>query len=224
MSDNPAGADFLALLAPEERDAVRARAGVRRFRAGTNLMHEGQVGTEVMILVSGRVKITYLTHEGREVVLDFRGPGELLGELSVIDGHTRSSTVEAMEPVEALAIAASEFKAMIRSIPGLSQAVLENMAHRFRDADRKRIEFGASQTIGRVAARLLELADRYGSPAESGVVIDLPITQEELAGWTASSREAVAKALHSLRELGLITTERRRITVLDANRLRELAA
>ncbi len=128
MSDNPAGADFLALLAPEERDAVRARAGVRRFRAGTNLMHEGQVGTEVMILVSGRVKITYLTHEGREVVLDFRGPGELLGELSVIDGQTRSSTVEAMEPVEALAIAASEFKAMISRSRGSSQRLLENMA------------------------------------------------------------------------------------------------
>ena len=84
-----------------------------------------------------------------------------------------------------------------------------------RDADRKRIEFGSSPAIGRVAARLSELVERFGTPTSAGHVIDLPISQDELAGWTGSSREAVAKALRSLRELGLITTERRRITVLD---------
>jgi CRP-like cAMP-binding protein len=210
---------FLAALSPEDRAAVLSRSGQRRFRAGACLMHEGQAGTEVILLVSGRVKITYLTSEGREIVLDFRGPGELLGELSVIDGGPRSSTVEAMEPVEALAIAAADFKALMNTRPGIAVALLRNMTDRFRDADRKRIEFGASHTIGRVAARLAELADRYGEPSGRGIVIELPITQEELAGWTSSSREAVAKALRTLRKLGLIETERRRITVLDRDEL-----
>jgi CRP/FNR family transcriptional regulator, cyclic AMP receptor protein len=75
-----------------------------------------------------------------------------------------------------------------------------------------------------VAARLVELAQRYGEQTDRGVIIDLPISQEELAGWTGSSREAVAKALHSLRDLGLVVTERRQITVSDLDGLRRQAA
>jgi CRP-like cAMP-binding protein len=215
---------FLSQLDPEDREAIESRAGPRRFRAGSTLMHEGQVGTEVMILVSGRVKITYMTSEGRETVLDFRGPGELLGEMAVVDGNPRSSSVEAMEPVEALALAAADFKGLVATRPRLANQLLQNMVRRFRDADRKRIEFGASQTIGRVAARLVELVERYGEASDEGIVIELPITQEELAGWTASSREAVAKALQQLRTLQLLETERRRITVLDLEGLRRQAA
>ena len=184
-------------------------------------MYDGQVGAEVMVLVGGRVKISYLTTDGHEVVLDFRGPGELLGELAVIDGHPRSSSVVAIEPVEVVAIAASAFQALVSERAGIAQALLRDIARRLRDADRKRIEFGTAPAIGRVAARLVELVERFGTRAPTGHVIALPIMQEELASWTGSSREAVAKALRSLRELGLIATERRRITVLDLEGLKQ---
>ncbi len=182
-------------------------------------MYEGQAGAEVLVLVSGRVKVTYLTIEGREVILDFRGPGDLLGEMAVVDGQPRSNTVAAIEDVEALAISAADFKALVASSPTLSNQLLQNMIRRFRDSDRKVVEFGASQTVGRVAARLVEMVERFGTVTTTGHVIDLPITQDELAGWTGASLEAVAKALHSLRGLGLITTDRRRFTVLDLERL-----
>lgn len=179
------------------------------------------MGTEVLVLVSGRVKVSYLTRDGREVILDFRGPGELLGEIAVVDGNPRSNTVAAIEAVEALAMPATDFKALIASSPTLANELLQNMIRRFRDSDRKLIEFGASHTVGRVAARLVEMVERFGTVASSGHVIDLPITQDELAGWTGASREAVAKALQALRELGLITTERRRLTVLDLEGLKQ---
>jgi CRP/FNR family cyclic AMP-dependent transcriptional regulator len=209
------GVGFFGELDPTDREAIRSRSRPRRFRAGSTLMHEGQTGTEVMVLVSGRVKVAYLTEDGREVILDFRGPGELLGEMAVVDGSPRSSTVEAIEAVEALAMSATDFKALVASRPTLANQLLQHMIRRFRDSDRKLIEFSASHTIGRVAARLLEMVERFGTVTPEGHVIDLPITQDELAGWTGASREAVAKALHSLRESGLIATERRRFTVLD---------
>lgn len=206
---------FFADLDPADREAITSRSGRRRVRAGSTVMYEGQPGTEVLVLISGRVKVTYLTREGREVVLDFRGPGDLLGEMAVVDGNPRSNTVSAIEDAEVLAIPAPAFKALVASSPTLANALLRTMIRRFRDADRKLIEFGASQTVGRVAARLVEMVERFGKVTPAGHVIDLPITQDELAGWTGASREAVAKALHSLRELGLITTDRRRFTVLD---------
>jgi CRP-like cAMP-binding protein len=217
--------EFLATLDPGDRDALLARGGTRRFRAGASLMHEGQAGDEVMVLVEGRVKVTTTTREGKEIVLRFCGPGELLGELSVIDDRPRSGTVEALEPVEALAISAAEFRALLNARPTMAISLLRVIARRFLDADRKRIEFAAAQTLGRVAARLIELAERYGEADERGAIaISLRISQEELAGWTGSSREAVAGALQTLRGLNLISTERRRITVLDLDGLSAQAA
>jgi CRP/FNR family transcriptional regulator, cyclic AMP receptor protein len=215
---------FLAMLAPADASALRERLNPRRFRAGQVLMFEGQVGEEIMILRHGRVKVSYTTTGGQEVVLRFCGPGDLLGEWSAIDDLPRSSTVEALEPVEAMAMSANEFRAVVGSRPGVAVALLRMTLRRFRDADRKRIEFAASHTLGRVAARIVELVERYGEPTDAGVAIDLHISQEELAGWTGSSREAVAKALHTLRELGLVETERRRITVLDVDGLSRQAA
>jgi CRP-like cAMP-binding protein len=102
--------------------------------------------------------------------------------------------------------------------------VIAVLSRRFRDANLKRIQFGASDTLGRVAARLIELAERYGEPVAGGVRIDLPISQEELGSWTASSRAGVAKALQTMRELGWISTHRRSITLRDLDALRERSA
>jgi CRP-like cAMP-binding protein len=222
MVDEPG--TLLDQLIEEDRRAIEERAGRRRFKAGATLMHEGSPSSEVLLVLEGRVKVTVTTAEGREVVLQFCGPGELIGELSVIDSRARSATAEALEPVEALALSATEFRAMIDARPSFASALLRSVVRRFRDADRKRVEFAAAQTLGRVAVRLTELVDRYGEPSEAGIAITLPISQEELAGWTGSSREAVAKALHTLRSLGSIRTERRRIVVLDREALRRQAA
>jgi CRP/FNR family transcriptional regulator, cyclic AMP receptor protein len=222
MTDQPAS--FLDLLEADDRREFEARAGHRRFKVGATLMHEGAPGNEVVVVLTGRVKVSVTTADGREIVLSFCGPGELLGDLAVIDDGPRSGTAEAMEPVEALAVAAPDFRALIDGRPGFASAVLRNLVRRYRDADRRRVEFAAAQTLGRVGARLIELSDRHGEPVEDGITITLPISQEELAGWTGSSREAVAKALQTLRELGCIRTERRRITVLDEDRLRAQAA
>jgi CRP/FNR family cyclic AMP-dependent transcriptional regulator len=217
--------EFLSLLDPEDRVALLGRAGRRQFRRRELLIHEGDSGEEVFALLSGRVKVTGTTHDGREVILRFAGPGELLGELAVIDGQPRLASVEAIDPVEAMGISGRDFRSLLESRPGIAVAMLRSLARRFRGADRARVEFAASQTLGRVAARLLELVERYGEPAGDGAVsIDLPLSQEELAGWTASSREAVAKALQMLRKLEIVSTERRRITVLDPEALRDHAA
>jgi CRP/FNR family transcriptional regulator, cyclic AMP receptor protein len=215
---------LLDLLEEDDRRELEARAGRRRFKSGSTLTHEGARGSEVFVVLSGRVKVTVTTPEGREIVLQFCGPGELVGEFSVIDRGSRSGTAEALEPVEALAVSAADFRALIDKRPGFALALLRNLVRRFRDSDRMRVEFAAAQTLGRVAARLVELVDRHGEPFDGGIAITLPLSQEELAGWTGSSREAIAKALHTLRDLGCIRTERRRIIVLDEGELRRLAA
>jgi CRP/FNR family transcriptional regulator, cyclic AMP receptor protein len=215
---------FLALLADGDRGALLTRGGVRRFARGECLMHAGEPGDRVLILLRGHVKASSVDSRGREMVLSFRGPGDVLGELTFSHADPRSSNVTAIEPVEARAIAASEFRDYLLQRPTAALTLIDVIGQRFRDANSKRVQFGDLDTVGRVAARLLELCERYGERTDTGIQVRLPVTQEDLGSWTASSRAGVAAALRTMRDLGWITTDRRRIVVLDLDALTRRAA
>jgi CRP/FNR family cyclic AMP-dependent transcriptional regulator len=178
----------------------------------------------VLVLERGRVKVTVPTAAGSEAVLTFRGPGALLGEQALVDSMPRGANVVAVEPVQLLVIPASSFRAYLHERPQVALAMLAMLSARLRASDARLAEFAAADALGRVCARLVEIADEHGEPADGGAVrITLPITQEDLAGWTGSSLESTAKALRSLRSLGWITTGRRSIEVHDLEALRNRA-
>src|SRR5690349_16527932 len=102
------GRPFLDRLGPDEVSALRARAIARRFERGATLMHHDEVPGRVLVIESGHAKVTLLSEDGREVILAFRGPGDVLGEISALGGEPRSATVRALEPIDALAVAADD--------------------------------------------------------------------------------------------------------------------
>lgn len=211
------------LLTADEVGDLRASGRLRRYPRGATLFQEGDRSETVAYMVRGRVKVSTFTDEGAEVVLAIAGPGQLLGELSAIDGQPRSANVTALEPVEVIMVVADVFRLFAETHPRFTTALLHILASRLRDSDRKRVEFGAYDTTGRVAHRLLELADRFGTSNGKGVDITLALTQDELAGWVGASREGVSKALRVLRERGLVETGRRRVHVTDVDALRRWA-
>ncbi|MGW4791674.1 Crp/Fnr family transcriptional regulator [Nonomuraea sp. NPDC004297] len=213
--------EFLTLLTAEEIEHLRAAGRLRRWDRGTTIMTEGDTSDWVLVLLQGRVKCSSHTSGGTEVVLAVRGPGALIGELSAIDGSPRSTTVTALEPISGVVV--RDFIAFLETHGRIAVLLMRLISGKLRDSDRKRIEYGAFDTTGRVATRLLELADRYGEQTDSGVRVALPLSQDELAGWTGSSREAVSKALRTLRDRGLIETGRRRVVIHDLDGLRRRA-
>lgn len=217
-----AGQPFIARLSSDEVSALRARAVARHFDRGATLMHHDEVPGRVLVVERGHAKVTLLSEDGKEVVLALRGPGELLGELAALGGEPRSATVRALEPIDALAIAADDFDSLLEEYPRIALAVLRVVIERLREADRQQFEFAAYQTLGRVARRIVELAERFGESGDGGIRIALGISQEELAGWAGASREATSKALHDLRAMSLIETERRHITVRSVDELRRI--
>jgi CRP-like cAMP-binding protein len=217
------GTEFMARLSAGDRDELIARARTRRWPAGASLFLEGQQSSSVVVIASGRVKVFSLTEEGEEVVLAVRGPGALLGEFSAVDGEPHGSSVAALEPVVALVVSAEAFRGFLATHAATAVALLQLVVGRLRDADRKRAEFAAYDTPARVAQRILELAERFGEPEANGTRITVALSQDELAGWVGASREAVAKALRTLRESGQLTTGRRTMTVLDLDGLRRRA-
>jgi CRP-like cAMP-binding protein len=215
---------LLASLDQEATAALRAIGTVRRFRVGQVLFHEGDPSNHVVLITAGEVKVSSAHEAGGETVLAIRRAGDLIGELSAIDDRPRSATATAITPVDAVVVPAPAFGAFLTQHPGAAVALLRTVIARLRDADAQRVEFGSHQSLPRLARRLLQLAESYGRPAPDGTIhIELPVTQEELAGWVGASRESVARALRALRSTGAVTTARRAITVVDLDRLRELA-
>jgi CRP-like cAMP-binding protein len=209
------GGGFLGRLDADELTSLRAAGRSKTYRRGSTLLHEGDTSDRVIIVTGGRTKVSYFTEDGREVMLAVRGPGDLLGELSAFDGEPHSATAEAMEEVTTLTLSRTAFATWLEEHPRVALSLLDLLSRRLRDADLKRVEFTAYDTVGRIARRLIELAERFGEKTEDGTRISLPLSQEELASWAGCSREAASKALQALRKRGLIETRRRAVTVLD---------
>jgi CRP-like cAMP-binding protein len=222
VDETPAGdtGEFLAGLPPAAADEIRRLGARRRFPAGAVLFLAGDAAHEAIILLSGEVKVSVGSADGKEIVLEVFEAGALLGELSVIDGKPRSATVTALTPVEVLAVAAGSFNEFLDRHPRVLRRLLIDVVGRLRSRVRHQLEFGAGDALGRVCARLADLADRYGEARPDGVVVQSPLNQSELAAWTGLSREAVVKALRALRQLDWIDVSGRTFVVKDFERLR----
>ncbi len=202
--------------------ALRRDGHVRRFRRGQALFTEGDVAERVFLIETGRVLISCTSADGREIVLGLRGPGDIIGELSALDGEARSATAIVVADVEAVVARGSTLARALEQIDAAHE-LIGILADRLRDADRKRLEFATMDTLGRVAERLLELASGFGSPGPDGLVVELPLSQQQLASWCGASRESTVKALGTLRALNTISTGRQSLVIHDLEALRRHA-
>jgi CRP-like cAMP-binding protein len=221
MTDDLDG--FLGCLRPDDGAALLGLGRSRSYPARSVLFFEGDDAHEVLILNRGEVKVTVTSQEGREVVLAVLGPGELLGELSAVDGAPRSASASALGPVTLTAIDLARFNTFIDEHHEAAVALLRCVAVRLREASRRQVEFGTLDALGRVCGRLTEMMDRYGRPNGTRMEIVAPLSQTEVAGWAGLSREAVVKAFAALRALGWLATKGHIITVIDPAAVRARA-
>ena len=193
----------------------------RRLPAHSVLFHEGDPGDRFVVLLEGRVKAVSWSVDGREILLNVQGPGESMGLPSAIDGGGRSASVVAIESVRYISITTEQFRAFVGSHPELAFVFMRDLVNSFRRTNRKQVEFGSLGTLGRVARQLAVLTEDFGDAIEDGYGIDLPLSHQDLANWTGSSREAVGKAMQQLERLGYVRAAgRKRIDVLNLEGLR----
>jgi CRP-like cAMP-binding protein len=164
---------FFTLLSPEDQKALSALGHRRRYRRGATLFSEGDHSTHVAVILSGRVRISYTTDAGREIVFTMKEEGDLLGELSAIDGRPRSATASTVGPAEALVVDGPDFMTFVTTRPNVARLLLRMVSERLRDADRRQVEFGTFDTVGRVVRRLVALARTEGAARseEDGVLL-----------------------------------------------------
>ena len=185
---------------------------------GVFVYHKGSPGDVLYIVESGRVRSFCVSDTGQEISLELFGPGDAFGELSAVDGRPRYSGVVALEPTILLTLRRAELMRYLDSIPRLAQNLLQLLAARARAVSQYAEDLAFLDVNGRLAARLLDLAECCGARG-IGAEVSLPFTQTELATWVAASRESVNKALATFRARGLVQIEDGCITLLDRRRL-----
>jgi CRP/FNR family transcriptional regulator, cyclic AMP receptor protein len=212
-------ADRLDAAALQALESIGTR---QAYRARTVLVHQGDPSRHVVLILEGWVKVAATARSGQEALLAIRGPGDIVGEMSAVDGRPRSATVRALTPVRALAMDGGRFLDRVLRSRTLATALLVHLAGNLRHADSKRLEYVSSDSSARLAGLLLELCARHGRKTAEGVVIDLPLSQRELATGASMSREAVGRVLRKYRERDVVITRRNRVIVVRPEVLRSL--
>ena len=213
---------LFADLPDAELHALAAHLSKRTFGKGMILFHKDSPGQTLYLIESGTVRIFVLSEAGQEMTLNVHGAGECFGEISLLDGKPRSAGAVALEQTVTYALHRDDFLRCLHDYPVLAQRIVELLAERLRHLTAYAECLAFLDVPGRLAAALLDLAERHGIKRDANTVeIDLHLTQTELATWVGATREMVNRALVVFRDQGWITIEGQTIKILDIRQLRE---
>lgn len=220
-SSSPEAVEFLhtlplfADLNQDQLKHVAMRIQRREFAPGVTLFHQDMPGTMMYMIETGSVRVISIGRTGQELTLNVIGPGEIFGELSILDGQQRSATALTLAPTEVWLLSQADLKEFMREYPSVNQAMIQILVERVRSTARRLEAMTFQDVLGRLAYELLSLAERSGQPCKEGVEITVPLTQVELATMVGATRESVNKAVSVLRVQNLVDVDGTRWFLLD---------
>lgn len=216
---------YMGRLPERSRNALNALGTRRRIdHSGEVLLHQGDRSTHVMLLRKACVKVTAGTADGRNTLLAIRMSGDVVGELSALDGAPRSATVVTCGPAELSTISPNEFEDFLGRHAVASVELNRMEAERLRWANRRRADFHGFPVGVRLARALVDLAELYGEGRDQGRVdFDVVLTQAELGNLVGAAEVTINKEMAKLRRQGLMDTLYARPVILDLPRLRAVA-
>lgn len=217
-----AGHPMFGQLSPEERDRLVAYMRVARYPRRTVLFRKGDPGTNMMVVLRGRVKICTHSEDGKELVLNLVNPGEVFGEIALLDGSDRTADAVTLDDCELLVLERRDFVPFLGRHPEACLKLLRVLCERVRRTSELLEEALFLEGPSRLAKRLVRLAEVFGKPVPKGIRIDLRLSQQQLGSMVGMSRESMNKQLGQWRREGLIQFEDSYITILDLDRLREV--
>jgi CRP-like cAMP-binding protein len=210
---------LFAELSRPELERIAAVAIPRSFPKGVRVFHEGDHSDACYIVRNGDLRVTREHSDGRAIALATLGPGDFFGELAMIDGGTRSASVETLSDAELLALPGSDVRRVIAEHGDIAAKLIVAMARRLRETN-ERVARQSFQTVpSRVAGVLSQLIAEETIP-EHREGITIRMTQADLAQLAGTSRESVSRFLATLERAGVVAVGRGRVTVLEPRRLR----
>jgi CRP/FNR family cyclic AMP-dependent transcriptional regulator len=200
-----------------QRDEIVTRARVRSYAAGDTIFVMGSQHESMMAVVSGTVKISVPTADGREIVLAILQPDEVFGEIAMLDGKERSADAIAMTDCDLVVLERRDVMSFLERHPEAWPALVGVLCARLRDTDQHLVEVALLPLPVRLAKALLRAATQHDGGAR------VPLSQRELGNMVGATRERVNKCFHQWQRAGIVDVDRRAITILDRSALEALA-
>lgn len=213
---------FLGSLPDDLFAALCARGRSARHARGDTLFARGDDGSSMLLITAGTVKISNTTAEGREAVLNFLGPGDVVGEITVLDGLPRTATATAVEPCETFALYRRDLLPALLAHPAAMKEIIDLLCAKLRLTSAL-VEDALNEMAGRTARGLLRLADQHGRHTREGILIPLRVNQRDLGAYMGLSRENASRQLGALRERGVVRIDAAGILIRDRDRLADEA-
>ena len=192
-------------LGPSDVEQLAKTVTHKKYGADAAVFFQGDPSDSLYMLLKGSVKVTEASEEGIEKILDIFGPGEIFGELAMLDGHPRSATVTTCEPTEMASISRQDFQNFVAGRPEILWKLMESLCERLRKTSGGMLEMSSKEVPYRLLAALQQLTEKYGQVAADGTcMISLRFGIQDLAAMVGSSREVVSRLLHQYEADGLI--------------------
>jgi CRP/FNR family transcriptional regulator, cyclic AMP receptor protein len=214
---------FFGGLPDAALDALIRRGHTKKFARGDVICRRGEAGDSVMVLLQGRIKVSNVNVDGKEVVLNFLGVGDITGEIGALDGNERTADAVALEPCEVFAVHARDLLPTLTAHPAALLEIIQILCEKLRSTSAI-IEDNTLEMRARTARGLLRLARQHGRTGKNGVRLQLTMSQTELGSYLSISRENVSRQLGRLRDANVITVNEQQIIITDADGLAEIAA
>jgi CRP-like cAMP-binding protein len=206
-------------LPAETLENLSRYARLQNFAKGDVIVQKGATGGGMMAMVEGRVKISTVSPDGKEVILDFINPGEVFGEIALLDNRERTADAIAMEACQVLVLERRDFLPFLERHPQTCIKLLSVLCGRLRHTNQLIEDSLFLNVESRFAKRLLGFARQYGEPQPDGILIRLKLSQQEIAALIGVTRESVNKQLSAWQERGWVKVSRGAILVTDIEAL-----
>ena len=213
---------LVSQLSLEEMEASKGIRHIHGYEARQTLYHEGMPALGIHILCSGRLKLSRGDNHGRQQILRIVGPGEICGEEALLEGTPYTSTAEALESCQTAFVRREAFLDLLQNRDEVLLALLRHICQVLIETQVRLTRVGLSDARIRMAAQLLDLAERYGRPGPKGTTLHLPLRRGELAALAGLSPETAMRLLSQFRQEGLLEVHGRRLILKSPERLRAL--
>ena len=214
---------FFSQLSAEEVSEVNELFQEQGYRSGESITFAGDPATHLYVVAVGKVKLIRHTLSGQDIVLDMLTPGEFFGSLSVLGDDAYQDTAQAQTNCCVLAITAKTFQTVLQRYPSVALSALNMVTHRLKEAHETVRQLSAHSVEQRIAAALLKLAEKVGEQQAEGLLIQVPLSRQDLAEMTGTTVETASRVMSQFQKEGFIRTGRQWVAITNAAELESIA-
>ncbi|RCW49874.1 MULTISPECIES: Crp/Fnr family transcriptional regulator [unclassified Halanaerobium] len=211
---------FFSLLSEDELKVINSIASEKKYKKGEYIFFEGETGSKFFVIKSGQVKLVKMIENGDEQILNIFSNNDIIAEIVAFDRGNYPASAVTMKKTDLIIFNQADLENVIMENPAIGIKLLQEMSTRLRRAQQNVRDIALKDSSGKMASLLTFLSQKYGIEKNGNIILDIPLTQQELASMIGSSRETVSRMLSRFESEGIIKTSRKKIIIYKPEELK----